>query len=623
MVARKSFANSQLYAGVATTFQYDYQVPSVLAIGKYSLDVGVWPGNWSTTYLYSTFAYMNVATSTVSAPVASSGGTGGLSNPGFESGMTGYESWGGYPQAVTGQAHSGSYSLQIAGAAGGVGRNILSLVSAGTNYVLSAYAKSTNPAEYAEISISFKNSAGTSLLTKTVQVKTTSYTQYSISFTAPSGASQAYIGVWKNGGTSVLNVDDFALTSGSVSAPIVSTSPTPTPTASSTPVASTPTSGSTIASGAGYPFGSHKIPYVAGIKVTAASQAAQEQSITSLYNYWKSTILINGCGGYYPKFSQSYAAVSEGVGYGMLITVIMAGYDSNAKNYFDGLFRFARNHPAYSVDSALMDWRINLDCSSGGGGWAAPDGDLDIAMALLMADKQWGSSGTINYKAEAIKTINALKAKETLAAILPAGGNAPDMSRTSDYMFTHFRAFKRATGDTFWDAMVNNTFNLIATMQNKYAPNTGLLPDWVVGLPNNPAPSPGGRIEGNLEGFYAWNACRDPWRIGADFVTSGDSRGGVAVGKMMDFFNRVTNGNPALIAMGYRLDGSVVQANSPGYVNPSFTGPALVGALVDSRFQTYLNSLWTMHATTPARGYYDTEIQLLSMVVASGNWWNP
>ncbi|WP_449437807.1 glycosyl hydrolase family 8 [Pedobacter steynii] len=40
----------------------------------------------------------------------------------------------------------------------------------------------------------------------------------------------------------------------------------------------------------------------------------------------------------------------------------------------------------------------------------ATDGDMDIAYALLLADKQWGSSGKINYKAEAISIINALKA---------------------------------------------------------------------------------------------------------------------------------------------------------------------------------------------------------------------
>jgi endo-1,4-beta-D-glucanase Y len=60
-----------------------------------------------------------------------------------------------------------------------------------------------------------------------------------------------------------------------------------------------------------------------------------------------------------------------------------------------------------------MDWRLEADGSSSdaaGGGWNAMDGDLDIAMALLMADRQWGSTGAWNYKQEGINTINAMKA---------------------------------------------------------------------------------------------------------------------------------------------------------------------------------------------------------------------
>ena len=41
----------------------------------------------------------------------------------------------------------------------------------------------------------------------------------------------------------------------------------------------------------------------------------------------------------------------------------------------------------------LMDWRLDLDGTSSDSmdlGANAMDGDLDIALALLMADRQWG-----------------------------------------------------------------------------------------------------------------------------------------------------------------------------------------------------------------------------------------
>jgi hypothetical protein len=59
------------------------------------------------------------------------------------------------------------------------------------------------------------------------------------------------------------------------------------------------------------------------------------------------------------------------------------------------------------------------------------------------------------------------------------------------------------------------------------------------------------------------------------------------------------------------------------FADPSFIGPAAVGAMVDGRFQGLLDSAWSWNAAHLQTGYYAAEIQLLSMVVASGNWWTP
>ena len=72
-----------------------------------------------------------------------------------------------------------------------------------------------------------------------------------------------------------------------------------------------------------------------------------------------------------------------------------------------------------------MDWQILNKCPAGASckepspgcfridgpeSGSATDGDLDIAFALLLADKQWGSGGA--YLAEAKKVIAAIKEKE-------------------------------------------------------------------------------------------------------------------------------------------------------------------------------------------------------------------
>lgn len=374
-----------------------------------------------------------------------------------------------------------------------------------------------------------------------------------------------------------------------------------------------------------YPFGSRQQRYVAGILPTA-SPTSMDTLLTGHYDKWKATRIVPAdfvvAGGYAVKFSNAdYITVSEGMGYGMLLTVLMAGHDPEAQKTFDGLLAVVRARPAYSMNSTkLMDWRINANGSKGDG-WNAMDGDLDIAMALLMADRQWGSAGGVNYLAEGKATVADLKAYNMWDSGFTKGLRHAENNRTSDYMITHFRAFKRATGDALWDRAVDKAYHLLNHMQTVYAPVTGLMPDFVINTASdNPAPSAGYIGDGNaMEGFFYWNGCRNPWRLGSDFVTSGDARFAKVCGKLLDFFEKSSGGNPAAIASGYTLDGGVLGA----YPNQSFIGPAAVGAMVDARFQTFLDAMWKWNASNLTTGYYDSELQFLSMIVVSGNWWNP
>jgi hypothetical protein len=384
-------------------------------------------------------------------------------------------------------------------------------------------------------------------------------------------------------------------------------------------------------SGIGYPFGARLVGYKAGIKPTQ-SNAAMDALLTVQYDAWKAARLVSGssivAGGYLVKFSDpNYIAVSEGMGYGMLLAVLFAGHDAQAQSIFNGLLAVVRARSAYAMtpyDASgqyLMDWRLNADGSSGGQGWNAMDGDLDIAMALLMADKQWGSGGTWNYLQQAKNTIAGIKYFNMKPDGTTKGLANQTVSRTSDYMIGHFRAFKAATGDTLWDLAVDRAYSLLDRMQTVYSPGKGLMPDFIVGTDTAaPYPSPGYMGDGNnMEGYYYWNGCRNPWRLGTDYVLSGDARFATVCGRLVDFFNAASGGNAGSIQCGYKLDGTVLGA----FADPSFIGPAAVGAMVDARFQGLLDSAWNWNAAHLTAGYYASELQLLSMVVASGNWWTP
>ena len=411
----------------------------------------------------------------------------------------------------------------------------------------------------------------------------------------------------------------------STSTTTTTTTPTTTTTTTSDPGTSTPSAA--IA----YPFGARLVPYVAGIRPTQ-SNSTMDALLTAQYDKWKAARVVSASsvvtGGYAVQFSNTnYLTVSEGMGYGMLLAVLFAGHDPQARTLFDGMLAVVRKRYAYAVaqydpnGKYLMDWQLYANGTSAGEGWNAMDGDLDIAMALLMADKQWGSTGTWNYLQEARNTIGALKSFNMKADGSTKGLRSADNNRTSDYMVGHFRAFKAATGDAFWGLAVDRAYWLIDRMQTVYSPGVGLMPDFVMATnTTTPYPSTGYIGDGNdKEGYFWWNACRNPWRFASDYMLSGDARFASVTGKMIDFFQAKSGGDPTRIGTGYALNGTMLTGGN----SPAYHGPICAGACVDARFQGFLDTMWNWNAGHLTAGYYDGEIQLLSMVVASGNWWTP
>jgi endo-1,4-beta-D-glucanase Y len=385
------------------------------------------------------------------------------------------------------------------------------------------------------------------------------------------------------------------------------------------------------ASGVSYPFGARLDRYAAGIKPTQ-SASAMDAVLTQHYDAWKAALVVSASpivpGGYAVQCNLAGTlAVSEGMGYGMLLTVLFAGHDPQARTLFDGMLAVVRTRFAYAVvphdpnGKYLMDWKLYANGSSAGEGWNAMDGDLDIAMALLMADRQWGSGGTWNYLQEAKNTIGALKSWNMKVDGTTKGLRHPDTSRTSDYMIGHFRAFKAATGDALWDRAVDRAYALIDRMQTVYSPGVGLMPDFIINTNTEaPIPSTGYMGDGNdKEGLFWWNACRNPWRFASDYLLSGDPRFALVTGKMIDFFKASSGGDPVKIGTGYALDGTMLTGGN----SAAYHGPICAGACVDGRFQAFLDAMWNWNAANPVKTYYDAELQLLSMVVASGNWWTP
>ncbi|MGI5507119.1 glycosyl hydrolase family 8 [Lentzea sp. CA-135723] len=383
--------------------------------------------------------------------------------------------------------------------------------------------------------------------------------------------------------------------------------------------------------GVAVPFGSRQQPYAAGMLRPSGSTSTVDAQVVDHYQRWKNAFVRQNCGnGWYQVISPDadHPYVAEAQGYGMVVVATMAGADPDARKIFDGLVKWKIDHPS-SINRDLLAAEQDVNCRSVNGGDGATDGDMDVAYGLLLADRQWGSAGTYNYKQLAVRHINAIKASEVnpqtnllkLGDWSSAGDQYYYLSRSSDWMVDHFRAFRKATGDGAWDTIRGAHQNVIAQLQQNYAPGTGLLPDFVENTNSSPRPPAGQVLESVNDGRYYWNACRVPWRIGADAVTSGDPQSLAAARKLNTWVKAKTGGNPNNIAMGYQLNGTQISGGSAA----AFFAPFAVVAATDSGSQAWLDALWNKMVQTPVDGgsYFSASIQLQVMITVTGNHWVP
>lgn len=103
------------------------------------------------------------------------------------------------------------------------------------------------------------------------------------------------------------------------------------------------------------------------------------------------------------------------------------------------------------------------------------------------------------------------------------------------------------------------------------------MADFIVSKNTTPKPADGEVLEGPNDGDYSWNACRDPWRIGTDAVTSAAAASLASARKLNSWIKSKTGGNPSNIGTGYHLNGSAFDCGH----DMAFTAPFVVTALTD------------------------------------------
>ncbi len=388
-----------------------------------------------------------------------------------------------------------------------------------------------------------------------------------------------------------------------------------------------------------FPFPRHTSYAPDTISPNHRSQTQQDDDIRTLYDYWKALYLIHagtaadGSDLYRIAYGadqpDSDRTVSEGQGYGMIITAFMAGHEPQAQAIFDGLWKFAGMHPS-QIDNRLMDWDVP-DATSGND--SAFDGDADMAYALLLADKQWGSNGAINYRSNAETLVTAIlqstigpdsRLPELGDWVNPNGSTYNQYTpRSSDFMPAHFRAYGRMLNDPVWSEVISNTQSIITNMQTQFSPGTGLLPDFIVPVSStdhSPRPAPADFLEGSHDGDYYYNAGRVPWRLAVDGLLNNDPNSLAQAGRISVWAETAAEGNPDNIKAGYKLNGTPLAGSN--YFTTFFAAPLGVAAMTVPSQQSWLNSVYDA-VYSRHEGYYEDSVNLLCLLVMSGNYWDP
>jgi len=382
------------------------------------------------------------------------------------------------------------------------------------------------------------------------------------------------------------------------------------------------------------PFPQHAAYAKNTIKPNHKNQKELDADVAAVYERWKKNYLtedIGVKGQYYIKYQPKGAVTcSEAHGYGMVTLAYMAGEDKDAKLYFDGMFKFFKVHPS-SGNPALMNWQQAIKDGKvvSVGGSCATDGDMDIAYALLLADKQWGSKGAIDYKSEAIKVISALKKSivhtkyKTLKMgdwSAREGSKTSDATRPSDFMLQHMKSYKKATGDPIWDEVVKNCYVISNHIFKVYSPQTGLLPDFAEYHEGQFIPAVGQLLEAPTDGSFSYNAGRTPWRIGTDYITTGDQSAKAELTALNTWVRKITEDDPGKLKSGYHLDGTMLAGRD--YQDLTYQSPMMISAMTDAKNQQWLNKLWD-NSVLKHNSYFGDSITMLCLITASGNWWMP
>lgn len=252
-----------------------------------------------------------------------------------------------------------------------------------------------------------------------------------------------------------------------------------------------------------------------------------------------------------------YHAVSEGVGYGMLLSVI---FDDQAT--FDVIYQAAQG-VLYDPETGLHHWRVDRDGNIVGQG-SATDAELDMAMALIFADQhvsqgRWTQPDTVDYGQSARDLLDAVWTQEVVdGKYLKPGnlfsGEGHDIVNLSYFTPAWFRLYDEFLEEDKWVQLIEPGYQSLMATEGA---GMGLAPDWSTfdGEPAFDYCDRYGRPRESCRYEMRYDAIRVPWRIGLDCLWFGDDRACGWSRRSAEFLNTL---NEPDFARMYDMQGNAV-----------------------------------------------------------------
>lgn len=325
---------------------------------------------------------------------------------------------------------------------------------------------------------------------------------------------------------------------------------------------------------------------------SAKSALISEAQLQEEYAAWKSAF-VEACPNGSMVVVDNSAVISQGIAYGMLLSVAMAD-----QALFDGLWKFYQDH----LDkNGLMNWKTTSKCEAPGNNNAnaATDADLDAAMALVQAASRWPTA-TQGYLGKAEGLAAKILQFETdmcggRRILRPGdaygGCSDPSNPRVNPSYFSpgYYKVFAQyfSAQSATWLALRDASYQLYAIYQARMG---NLVPDW-------------SGADGSDTGDQYWyDACRTPWRVAVDYAWTGDTRAKTFMQNTSTWVDQ--HGG---------LPKAAQQQNS------AFVGAfALAGGYDQAKFDGYVSGWLSAElADTP---YYQGSLRVLYLLVAAGKF---